>query len=505
MSEWVGRTATEIAAAVQTGQVTAREVVQRHLDRIRAIDSELGAFVRVRGERALAEADEVDARADRAGLPLAGVPVAIKDNIPVAGEPMRNGSLATPAAPQRADHPVVARLRAAGAVVVGLTNLPELAIYPFTDNAFGVARNPWDTRRTPGGSSGGAAVAVAAGMVPIAHGNDGAGSIRIPSANCGLFGIKPGPGVVPAEIGSDSWGGMSENGPLATTVSDAALALSVMADDPALAAPPVPEGLRIALSVKPPAPGVTIQRELRAAIRTAGRELVGLGHDVRRDDPDYPLWAGPAVISRWLAYPAADAEPYLAHPDLETRTRRHARAGRVGRGRAPVRAPRRAGDADPGPPGAGRPRGRRALLAAQRRHVPDLRAADRRLEPGGLSGRLGPDGRQLRGPADRRPARGRPRQRGPAPGPGRPAGGRPPLVPPCPGLQPVPPRRGHRTVTGRGRPRPWKRHRGARHLRRAPRWVVFGQMSGGGAGAVTNGEGHVPLRVDLGVQGLVLQ
>jgi amidase len=340
MSEWVGRTATQIAAAVRAGQVTAREVVQEHLDRIRAVDGELGAFVRVRGRRAPAEAEEVDARPDRADLPLAGVPVAIKDNVPVAGEPMRNGSLATPADPQPADHPVVARLRAAGAVVVGLTNLPELAIYPFTDNAFGVARNPWDTRRTPGGSSGGAAAAVAAGMVPIAHGNDGAGSIRIPSANCGLFGIKPGSGVVPAEIGADSWGGMSENGPLATTVSDAALALSVMAGDPALAEPPAPGRLRIALSVKPPAPGVTIQRELRAAVRTAGRELVELGHDVRLDDPDYPLWAGPAVIGRWLAYPAADAAPYLSHPELETRTRRHARAGRVV---ARLRPPRESG------------------------------------------------------------------------------------------------------------------------------------------------------------------
>ncbi|REE98522.1 amidase [Thermomonospora umbrina] len=330
MSDWVGRTATEIAAAVRAGEVTAREVVERHLDRISALDGELGAFVRVRTKRALAEAERLDGRADRADLPLAGVPVAIKDNVPVAGEPMRVGSAATPDTPQPADHPVVARLRAAGAIVVGLTNLPELAIYPFTDNAFGVARNPWDTRRTPGGSSGGAGAAVAAGLVPIAHGNDGAGSIRIPSANCGLFGFKPGPGVVPAEIGADSWGGLSENGPMTTTVADAALALSVMADDPALASPAPPSGvLRVALSVKPPAPGITIQRELRAAVLHAGTALVGVGHDVRRDDPHYPLWAGTGVVGRWLAYPAADAEPYLSHPDLESRTRKHARAGRA--------------------------------------------------------------------------------------------------------------------------------------------------------------------------------
>ncbi|WP_119728766.1 amidase [Thermomonospora amylolytica] len=352
MSEWVGRTASEIAAAVKAGKVTAREVVAAHLERIRELDGELGAFVKVRTAKAPAEAEQIDARPDRAELPLAGVPVAIKDNVPVAGEPMRNGSLATDDSPQPADHPVVARLRAAGAVVVGLTNLPELAIYPFTDNAFGVARNPWDTSRTPGGSSGGAAAAVAAGLVPLAHGNDGAGSIRIPAANCGLFGIKPGFGVVPSEIGHDSWGGMSENGPLATTVADAALALSVMAGDPALAAPPEPGRLRIALSVRPPAPGVAIRRELVAAVRTAGRELVRLGHDVRRDDPDYPLWAGPAVLGRWLAYPAMDAEPFRDDPLLESRTRKHARAGRIAQR---VRPPRDGG------PGSDRERFRQAV------------------------------------------------------------------------------------------------------------------------------------------------
>lgn len=337
MSEWIGRTAAEIAAAVRAGKASAGEVVREHLDRIAAIDGELGAFVRVRAERAAAEAAEVDARGDLAGLPLAGVPVAIKDNIPVAGEPMRSGSAATPDTPQPADHPVVAGLRAAGAVVVGITNLPELGIYPFTDNAYGIARNPWDPRRTSGGSSGGAATAVASAMVPIAHGNDGAGSIRIPAANCGLFGLKPGPGVVPAEIGADSWDGMSENGPLATTVGDAALMLAVMAGEPSFAEVTEPGGLRIALSIKPPAAGVTIRRELKAAVRTAGAALAGLGHEVAVDDPHYPLWTGTAVISRWLALPAADAEPYLSDPRLEDRTRRHARAGRL---IAKVRPPR---------------------------------------------------------------------------------------------------------------------------------------------------------------------
>src|SRR5258708_4152841 len=124
MAAWVGRTATDIAAAVRSGDVTARSVVAEHLDRIAKVDAELGAFVRVRSAEALREAGEIDARADRGELRLAGVPVAIKDNLPVGGEPMRLGSAAAPEAPPDQDHPVVARLRAAGAGVVGPTNPP---------------------------------------------------------------------------------------------------------------------------------------------------------------------------------------------------------------------------------------------------------------------------------------------------------------------------------------------------------------------------------------------
>jgi len=333
---WVGSSATEIAAAVRTGKASAVDVVREHLDLIEDVDRVLGAFVRVRRERALEEAAEVDRRGDRGELPLAGVPVAIKDNVPVAGEPMRSGSAATPETPRPYDHAVVERLRAAGAVVVGLTNLPEMGIYPFTDNVFGVSRNPWDPGRTAGGSSGGAAAAVASGMVPIAHGNDGAGSIRIPAADCGVFGIKPGSGVVPSGIGADSWDGLSENGPLATTVADAALALAVMAGDEGLGEVREPEPARIALSIKAPAAGVVIRDDLKAAVREAGKAFVGLGHNVVRDDPDYPLWAATALISRWLIGPEADLDGLLDDPRLEARTRTHVRAGRViGRFRPP--------------------------------------------------------------------------------------------------------------------------------------------------------------------------
>jgi len=327
VADWIGRTATEIATAVRAGQASARDVVAEHLDRIAAIDGELGAFVRVRAEAALREAGEVDSRPDRGDLPLAGVPVAIKDNIPVAGEPMRVGSLATPDTPQERDHPLVQRLRAAGAVVVGLTSLPEFAIYPFTDGPFGVARNPWDRRRTPGGSSGGSAAAVASAMVPIAHGNDGLGSVRIPAAACGLFGIKPGPGVVPAEVGVSSWSGILENGPLATTVADAALALGVMAG--AAFELTEPQALRVAVSVKPTGPGIVVHRGLKAAVRRSGEALATVGHQVERADPRYPAWVTPAAIARWLTAPAADAAPYLSGPGVGRRTRRHFEAGRL--------------------------------------------------------------------------------------------------------------------------------------------------------------------------------
>src|SRR5918999_2967143 len=341
MSDWVGRTATEIAAAVRAGDATAHEVTRAHLDRIAAIDGVLVAFVRVRADAALDEAAAIDARADRAELPLAGVPVAIKDNVPVAGEPMRSGSAATSDAPQQEDHPLVARLRAAGAVVIGITNLPEMGIYPFTDNLYGIARNPWNTRHTAGGSSGGSAAAVASGMVPIAHGNDGGGSIRIPAANCGLVGIKPGPGVVPAGIGADDWGGLSENGPLTTSVADAALMLAVMAGDPALAEVAEPERLRIGVSVLPPTVGMTVAREFKSTVRATGEELAALGHAVESDDLRMPFWAANAFMVRWLFFPGDDAEPYLADPAtsslLQPRTRRHLRAGRLA---AKVRPPK---------------------------------------------------------------------------------------------------------------------------------------------------------------------
>src|SRR4249919_2800378 len=146
-------TAREIAARVRSGELRPQDALAAAIRRIVAHDGRLGAFQVVRARAATDEAAAVAQRADLAELPLAGVPVAVKNNVAVTGEPMRDGSLATPSAPSTADHEVVRRLRAAGAVVVGLTRCPELCVFGATDGVFGVTRNPWDLARTPGGSS----------------------------------------------------------------------------------------------------------------------------------------------------------------------------------------------------------------------------------------------------------------------------------------------------------------------------------------------------------------
>jgi amidase len=323
----VGEPAAAIAAQVRAGE-DAVAIVRAHLDRIDARDGRVGAFERVRGERALDEAAALSGRADLALLPLAGVPIAIKDNVCVAGEPMRSGSPATPDSPCGSDHEVVRRLRGAGAIVLGSTRVPELCIWGTSDNAFGVARNPWDPQRTPGGSSGGSAAAVAAGMVPIAHGNDGLGSIRVPAACCGLVGLKPGYGVVPGGVGAHAWFGMSENGPLATTVTDAAIMFAVMAGRPVSDVLPPDSPLRIAVSVRKPVPATPLDSGYRDAAERVAALLSGSRHEVENADPPYPLRNTMPALARWFAGPMADAEP-LDFDALEPRTRRHLRMGRL--------------------------------------------------------------------------------------------------------------------------------------------------------------------------------
>ena len=350
---WIGRTAQQIAEAVRRGEAAPRRVVQQHLDRIERLNSQLGAFRKVRHEEALAEADALAARPDLGELPLAGVPVAIKDNVAVAGEQTRNGSSASSEATNESDHPVVARLRAAGAIVVGLANVPELCLMPMSDSVYGIARNPWNRQTTAGGSSGGSATAVSAALVPIAHGNDGLGSIRIPASLCGLVGIKPGAGVVPPllnEDGSVPWYGLSENGPLATTVRDAALALSVMADDPKLAeldeadsngaasngadskgAGSMGAGsktVRVGVSVRPTQLGLPIDQRCEAAVIETGDLLATFGHTVSRHTTRYPMWLGPAALRTWYSCAHEDARK-LDHSKLDRSTRQMAAIGGV--------------------------------------------------------------------------------------------------------------------------------------------------------------------------------
>ena len=322
-------TAAAIAAAVREGRSTARREAELALERIDRVDARIGAYQEVRVFAALREADAVDANPQRSELPLAGVPVAIKDNVPVSGEPMRIGSLATDPAPQPDDHEVVRRLRAAGAVVVGLTRVPELCVFGTTDSAFGTTRNPWNPERTPGGSSGGSAAAVASGTVPIALGNDGMGSIRIPAACCGLVGVKPGYGVVPSELGNGSWFGMAENGPLATSVADAALMLSVLAGRPELAEPADPGVLRVAVSIRAPAPLTPVDRHWAAATRESGDLLRSAGHIVSDADPPYGQSLTGSGLARWTAGTELDARLVRDRSALAARTRRHAAAGRL--------------------------------------------------------------------------------------------------------------------------------------------------------------------------------
>jgi len=322
------------AQLIADGEVGSRELVQTYLDRIALLDPQLNAFRVVFAERALAEADQADARRKAGGeRPLLGVPVAIKDDVDVAGEPTCWGTAAH-GGPAHDDAEVVARLRTAGAIVLGKTSVPEMTQWPFTETlTFGVTRNPWDIDRTPGGSSGGSAAAVAAGLCGVALGSDGAGSIRIPGAWCGLFGLKPQRDRVPMSPHDDAWLGMSVNGPLARRVADAALFLDATADDvPAggfLAAARTPPGpLRIACSTKL-APGQLgpIVSDVRDAFERTIAALRSLGHEVVERDPDLPGSLFGHVLVRYLRGIYTDVET-LPHPRrLERRTRMMARLG----------------------------------------------------------------------------------------------------------------------------------------------------------------------------------
>ena len=331
------------AQLIAAGEVSSRELVELYLARIERHDPALNAFRVVFAERALLEADQADSRrAAGADRPLLGVPFAVKDDIDVAGEVTAWGTNARER-PAPADAEVVRRLREAGAVIIGKTNVPELTLWPFTETAtFGVTRNPWDPQRAPGGSSGGSGAAVAAGLVGAALGSDGAGSIRIPAAWCGLVGLKPQRGRVSLAPRARAWHGLSVNGVLTRRVADTALfhdvasgSTDVDADRPD--PPPVPYSraaatppgrLRIAWSTK--FPGVVLAKldpHLRRALDETVELLGSLGHALEERDPEYGNDAIPSVIARYMRG-CHDDVGELEHPErLERRTRSFARLG----------------------------------------------------------------------------------------------------------------------------------------------------------------------------------
>jgi amidase len=328
--------AAQQARLIASGEVSAREVVEGALRRIERIDPALNAFRVVLADRALAEAQQADARR-RAGeaRPLLGVPVAIKDDTDVAGVPTARGTAASDLTPRDRDAEVVRRLRAAGAIVVGKTNVPELMMWPFSESqSFGAARNPWGLDRTPGGSSGGSAAAVATGLCGVALGTDGAGSIRIPAAFCGVFGVKPQRGRVPIDHGtSDGWHGLNVGGPLARTVEDAALFLDALADGApeagfVAAAARDPGRLRVAVSTNlPPGTVARLGGAQRRAVEETAELLRSLGHDVVERDVDYGSAGIVNVLPRYLRG-IHDEGAGFPHPErLEPRTRAMIRRG----------------------------------------------------------------------------------------------------------------------------------------------------------------------------------
>jgi amidase len=297
-SDMMFRAATELAELVRSGEISARELVQTSLARIEELNPMLNAFVQVDERGALDTADRIE-RGDR--RPFAGVPIAIKNNRPVKGLRLTYGSPLMAEHIAAYDHNITRRLRDAGFVIVGTTTLPEYGILPVSEaRMFGPTRNPWDLSRTPGGSSGGAAAAVAAGMVPVAHGNDGGGSIRIPAACCGLVGLKPARGrISPApELGDSSLG---IDGVLTRTVGDTAAILDVLAGyepgDATWAPPPhepfaasaagEPGSLRIAATTLAPVPEAEVDPLAARAVADAAELLRSLGHTVEEVDPPW--------------------------------------------------------------------------------------------------------------------------------------------------------------------------------------------------------------------------
>ncbi|MDX6617287.1 MAG: amidase [Solirubrobacterales bacterium] len=333
------------AELIRSGEISSRELIELYLGRIERINPRINAFTAVFSEAALEEAELADARRGRGEqAPLLGVPIAIKDNIDIAGYVTSFGTGCYDE-PASEDAALVQRLRGAGAVIIGKTTLPELAIVGFTETpTWGITRNPWDTNRTTGGSSGGSAAAVAAGLVGAAHASDGAGSIRIPAANNGLFGLKPQRDRVTIGPETEHWHGMSVFGFVTRSVLDTALLLDIATSGEQMpTAPPPPERpfagaagadpgrLRIAYSAKP-IRGVLPPR-LTDDVKRAFSEMIellsSLGHETSEVKIDFGQTMGNRIIARYLGG-IRDEEANVPNKErLEPRTRGFARLGKM--------------------------------------------------------------------------------------------------------------------------------------------------------------------------------
>ncbi|XAS64214.1 amidase [Micrococcaceae bacterium Sec5.8] len=259
--------AVELRNALRRGELSSRQVTAHYLDRIAAENPHLGAFITVTAEQALlaaAAADEAHVRAAREGSEpalLHGMPLAFKDLTDVAGVVTSHGSAALDHKPALTDSAIVARLRQAGVVSLGKTQVPEFGLTAYSENRIAPpSRNPYALSRSSGGSTGGSAAAVAAGLIPFAPGSDGGGSVRIPAAACGLVGLKPGRGLVPAGESTGDPAGLVVSGPLARSAADAALLLDALVPAPPRGSA-APAASYLALAAQQPAKlriGVTL-------------------------------------------------------------------------------------------------------------------------------------------------------------------------------------------------------------------------------------------------------
>ncbi len=323
----------DLAANVRAGQISARELTQAALDRIEELDPQLNAFVSLDGERALAEAADLDQRMAGEGTVgmLAGIPLAVKDLEDVAGFPTRFGSMLSSAEPAVGDSVLVARLRAAGCIVVGKTTTPEFGHKGVTESLLsGVTRNPWNLDRSPGGSSGGSAAALASGMVPLATGSDGGGSIRIPSALCGMSGIKTTQGRVPNGGPTAPGSGLlSVKGPMTRVIADTAFVLDACvgphSTDPfslPLAGAPWYEAMasaRLPAAVvwSPTMGFAEVDSEIATICQAAVDQLAAAGTEVRQMDEVWPADPVEPWIAMWTTSRARTQGHLLGTPDFE--------------------------------------------------------------------------------------------------------------------------------------------------------------------------------------------